>query len=51
VFGIPSPKDDIGGADVRRVYYEEGDLGRIARYCERDVVALGRVYRRMQGGV
>lgn len=35
--GIPTPKDDIGGADVKRVYWEENDLERIARYCEKDV--------------
>ncbi len=40
VFGFPSPKDDIDGSDVARVYYEEKDLPRIARYCEKDVVAV-----------
>ena len=39
-FGFPSPKDDIDGSDVARVYYEEKDLERIARYCEKDVVAV-----------
>jgi predicted PolB exonuclease-like 3'-5' exonuclease len=49
VFGIPSPKDDISGADVRRVYYEEKDLERIAKYCEKDVVALAMIYLKMVG--
>lgn len=40
VFQIPTPKDDISGADVARVYYEENDLERIKVYCEKDVVAL-----------
>lgn len=40
IFGFPSPKDDIDGSDVARVYYEEKDLPRIARYCEKDVVAV-----------
>lgn len=40
IFGFPSPKDDIDGSDVARVYYEEKDLARIARYCEKDVVAV-----------
>jgi 3'-5' exonuclease len=39
-FGFPSPKDDIDGSDVARVYYEEKDLPRIAVYCEKDVVAV-----------
>jgi 3'-5' exonuclease len=39
-FGFPSPKDDIDGSDVARVYYEENDLERIAVYCQKDVVAV-----------
>ena len=39
-FGFPSPKDDIDGSDVARVYYEEEDLPRIAVYCQKDVVAV-----------
>lgn len=42
-FGIPSPKDDMDGSDVARVYYEEKDLGRIVRYCEKDVITLTQV--------
>jgi hypothetical protein len=47
VFGIPTPKDDITGADVARVYYEDKDLERIAVYCEKDVIALIQVYLKM----
>ncbi|MDX2302667.1 MAG: 3'-5' exonuclease [Microscillaceae bacterium] len=46
-FGIPSPKDDISGADVYRVYYEEHDLARIVAYCQKDVITLVRVLQRM----
>lgn len=37
--GISSSKDDISGADVKRVYYSEGEKGleRIKTYCEKDV--------------
>ncbi|MDG1841592.1 MAG: 3'-5' exonuclease [Crocinitomicaceae bacterium] len=49
VFEIPTPKDDISGADVARVYYEENDLERIARYCEKDVSALIQLFLRMKG--
>lgn len=49
VFGIPTPKDDINGADVARVYYEENDLERIKVYCEKDVVALIQLFLRMRG--
>lgn len=46
-FGIPSPKDDMDGSDVARVYYEENDLNRIVRYCEKDVVTLAQVYLKL----
>ncbi len=49
IFNIPTPKDDISGADVARVYYEENDLERIKIYCEKDVVALIQVFLRMKG--
>ncbi len=41
--GFPSPKEDIDGSDVHRVYYEEKDLPRIAKYCEKDVIAVMRL--------
>ncbi len=37
--GFPSPKDDIDGSDVGRIYWEEKELDRIAIYCEKDVLA------------
>lgn len=49
VFNIPTPKDDISGADVARVFYEENDLERIKIYCEKDVVALIQLFMRMRG--
>lgn len=49
VLGIPSPKGDIKGSDVARVYYEEKDLERIAAYCKKDVVATVQVYLRLKG--
>ncbi len=49
VFNIPTPKDDISGADVARVYYEEKNLNRIRQYCEKDVVALIQLLIRMKG--
>lgn len=49
ILGIPTPKDDITGADVARVYYEEEGLERIARYCRKDVVATVQLYLRLTG--
>jgi Predicted 3''-5'' exonuclease related to the exonuclease domain of PolB. len=48
-FGLPSPKSDISGADVSRVYWVDKDLKRIAEYCERDVKTLINVHRKISG--
>ena len=48
VLGIPSPKEDIDGSMVRKVYYENGDLDRIITYCELDVVTLAQVFLRLR---
>jgi len=48
VLGIPSPKGDIDGSQVCKVFYEEGDLNRIVAYCERDVVAIAQVILRLR---
>ncbi|MES2798457.1 MAG: 3'-5' exonuclease [Bacteroidota bacterium] len=49
IFNIPTPKDDISGADVAMVYYEQNDLERIKVYCEKDVIALIQLFLRMRG--
>ncbi|MCQ2216952.1 MAG: 3'-5' exonuclease [Paludibacteraceae bacterium] len=49
IFGIPTPKDDIDGSQVAGVFYNEKDCDRIAKYCEKDVLATARVYLRMNG--
>ncbi|WLD23108.1 3'-5' exonuclease [Flavobacterium dauae] len=48
VLGIPSPKEDIDGSEVRNVYYNEKNIDRIAKYCERDVVAVAQVFLRLR---
>jgi DNA polymerase elongation subunit (family B) len=50
LLGIPTPKDDISGADVARVYHEDRDLERIATYCKKDVVATAQLFLRLRGG-
>lgn len=45
---FPSPKDDIDGSQVGRVYWEEEDLPRIALYCEKDVLATIQLALRFQ---
>ncbi len=49
IFGIPSPKDDIDGSQVREVYYVEKNIDRIVTYCEKDVVTTAQVFLRLRG--
>lgn len=46
ILGIPTPKDDIDGSMVAGIYYNEKDIERIARYCEKDVLAIAQVLLR-----
>ena len=47
ILGIESPKEDIDGSQVSRVFYEENDLERIAKYCENDTIAVAQVLLRL----
>ncbi len=49
IFQIPTPKDDIDGSEVYRVYYEENKLDRIVSYCEKDTLAVANLLLRFQG--
>jgi len=48
LFEIPTPKDDINGADVAKVYYQEKNIERIVKYCEKDVITLIKLYLRQK---
>ncbi len=49
IFNIPSPKDDIDGSMVAKVYWEDNDLERIVKYCQRDVLTVVQLYLRYKG--
>jgi DNA polymerase elongation subunit (family B) len=49
IFDIPTPKDDIDGSQVGRVYWEESDLARIEEYCRKDVVAVVQILLKFRG--
>lgn len=49
VFDIPTPKQNIDGSQVSKIYWEEKNIERIVTYCEADVIALTQLYLRMQG--
>ena len=48
IFGVPTPKDDIDGSMVSSIYYKEKDLPRIVKYCEKDVLTLANVFRKLR---
>lgn len=48
VLGVPSPKDDIDGSQVRDVFYEENNVLRIVSYCEKDVVAIAQIFLKLR---
>lgn len=45
---FPSPKDDIDGSDVGRVFWEERDFDRLSLYCEKDVLATVQLLLRFK---
>ena len=48
VFDIPTPKDDIDGSQVGEVYWQEKDLERIVKYCQKDVLSIAQLFLRYQ---
>lgn len=48
VLNIPTSKTDIDGSQVRDVYYEDKDLLRIKKYCEKDVIVTANVILRFK---
>ena len=49
IFNIPTPKDDINGSEVAKVYYEEISNEIIVKYCEKDVLAVAQLILRYKG--
>ena len=48
VFDIPTPKDDINGSEVYKVYWQEHALNRIMIYCQKDVLTVARLFLKYQ---
>ena len=47
--GIPSPKDDISGKDVGKVYWQDKELERIKTYCQKDVLTVAQILLKLKG--
>ena len=45
-FEIPTPKDDIDGSMVGKIYWQEQDLSRIVHYCEKDAITVAQLFLR-----
>ena len=48
-FNIPTPKDDIDGSQVWKVYWEENNLERIQLYCQKDVITVAQLILSFRG--
>jgi 3'-5' exonuclease len=49
IFKIPTSKGVMDGSMVSKVYYQEGDLKKIAEYCVGDVLAIAQLYLKFRG--
>lgn len=49
LFNIPSPKDDIDGSMVNKVFWEQNDIQKIAEYCQKDVIAVCKLFLKIKG--
>ncbi|MDR2121551.1 MAG: ribonuclease H-like domain-containing protein [Flavobacteriaceae bacterium] len=48
VFNLPSPKSEMEGSEVSKVYYQDKNMEKIKMYCENDVVTLINIFRKMR---
>jgi len=49
IFGIPSPKGDMDGSLMYKVYWEDKDWNRIVKYNHRDVLTVAQVFLKFKG--
>ena len=49
IFGLDTDDTEaIDGRDINRVYHRENDLGKITRFCQRNIGLLAQVYLRLK---
>lgn len=49
IFGLPSPKEDMNGSQVGKVYWEDRNIERISEYCINDVVTICQLLLKYKG--
>lgn len=47
VFDLPTSKTDLHGSDVNKVFYQNKDVERIAKYCAKDVALTAKIFLKM----
>ncbi len=45
--GVESPKDELDGSQVSKVYWKEDGLEDIVKYCEKDIFVTAKVFLRL----
>ncbi len=45
--GVESPKDELDGSQVTRVYYQQNKLSDIVKYCEKDIFVTAKVFLKL----
>ena len=48
VLDVPTPKDDIDGSQVHATFWQDNEIERIVRYCEKDVMTVAKVFCRLK---
>jgi len=49
LFNIPTPKNDIDGSQVAGVYWNDKDLERIKKYCQKDTLTVAQLLLKYKG--
>jgi 3'-5' exonuclease len=49
IFKIPSPKAEMDGSMVHKIYWQENDLQKIAEYCQKDVITICKLFLKYKG--
>jgi predicted PolB exonuclease-like 3'-5' exonuclease len=49
LFNIPTPKGDIDGSQVAGVYWNDKDLERIKKYCQKDTLTVAQLLLKYKG--
>jgi len=49
LFNIQTPKDDIDGSQVSDVYWNDKDIERIKKYCQKDTLTVAQIFLKYKG--